>query len=368
MVTITNLTRPSAPEHPLNPVELEFGKMFTPNFFVTEYRDGGWKNPRIQKIEPFALHPASLVFHYSQTVFEGMKAFRQDNGRIVLFRPELNARRFQQSADRLAIKRVDEDFFIEAIRALVENERHFLPGAPGCLYIRPTVMGVDPTLGVKAAGEYIFFILTLPSGGYFKGTGDGPGAIDVLVTKSVVRAAPGGMGSVKAGGNYAGTLQVTEAAKAAGCSQVLFLDAHKHQYVEEMGGMNIMFVQGRTLRTPPLTDTILNGVTRASLLVLANDHGLNVSEDPIAIDEVVAGVKDGSIGEIFACGTAAVVIGIKSLRFEDGSVVKLTGCPGPVTTKLYEALTAVQYGRVPDTHGWIHEVCPAEARQAVAKR
>lgn len=371
MATITNLTTPSAPERPLNPLELEFGKMFTPNFFVTEYRDGEWRNPRIQKIEPFALHPASLVFHYSQTVFEGMKAFRQDNGRIVLFRPELNAKRFQLSADRLAIKRVDEGFFIQAVRALVENERHFLPGAPGCLYVRPAVMGVDAMLGVKAASEFIFFVLTLPSGGYFKGTGAGPGAIDVLVTKSVVRAAPGGMGSVKAGANYAGTLKITEDAKAAGCSQVLFLDSQRHRYLEEMGGMNIMLVQGNTLRTPPLSDTILNGVTRASLLVLARDLGLNVSEDPIAIDDVVAGVKDGSIAELFACGTAAVVIGIRSLRFEDGSSIKPSACPGPVTTKLYEALTAIQYGRVPDRHGWIHEVMAAdaskEARQAVGR-
>ena len=212
-------------------------------------------------------------------------------------------------------------------------------------------MGVDATLGVKSASEFIFFILTLPSGGYFKGAGDGPGAIDVLVSTSVVRTAPGLMGSVKAGANYAGTLTITEHAKAVGCSQVLFLDSHDHQYIEEMGGMNIMFVQGNLLRTPPLTDTILRGVTRDSLLVLAKDQGLDVSEEPITIDEVVAGVKDGSIAEMFACGTAAVVIGIRSLQFEDGSSVRTSGCPGPVTRRLYEALTGVQYGRVPDRTG-----------------
>jgi branched-chain amino acid aminotransferase len=268
---------------------------------------------------------------------------------------------------------VDEEVFLQAIDALVENERHFLPGAPGCLYVRPTLMGVDASLGVKAASEFRFFILTLPSGGYFKGTtGAGPGAIDVLVTKSVVRAASGGMGHVKAGANYAGTLKVTEDAKLKYCSQVLFLDAEQHQYVEEMGGMNIMFVQRNTLRTPPLTDTILNGVTRASLLVLAGEIGLHVSEEPIAIDEVIAGVNDGSITEMFACGTAAVVIGIQRLRFEDGSSIAPTTCPGPITSQLYEALTSIQYGRVPDTHGWIHEVVPAaaaaEAHQTVGKR
>jgi branched-chain amino acid aminotransferase len=369
---ITHLAPPTTPDEPLDPRQLEFGKMFTPNFFLAEYRTGEWHNPRIQRVEPFTLHPASLVFHYSQTVFEGMKAFRQDNGRVVLFRPEMNAKRFQESADRLSIPRVDEALFLQAVSELVENERHFLPGAPGCLYIRPTLMGIDATLGVKSASEFVFFVLTLPSGGYFKGAGEGPGAIDVLVSQSVVRAAPGGMGNVKAGGNYAGTLKITEDAKAIGCSQVLFLDARDRRYVEEMGGMNIMFVQNGGLRTPPLTDTILRGVTRDSLLVLARDLGLEVSEKPIAIDEVVDGLKDGTIAEIFACGTAAVVIGIKSLRFEDGSSIRpAIGGPGPLTTRLYDTLVGVQYGRVPDPHGWIREVCPADegasARQVVGK-
>jgi branched-chain amino acid aminotransferase len=362
---ITNQTQSNSPAQPLDPKQLEFGRMFTPNFFVTEYRNGEWSNPRIQRLEPFSLHPASLVFHYAQTVFEGLKAFRQHDGRVVLFRPEMNAKRFQESAARLSIPLVDEDFFVHAIGELVENERHFLPDEPGCLYIRPTAMGVDATLGVKCSSEYIFFILTLPSGSYFKGVGEGPGAIDVLVSTSVVRSAPGLMGNVKAGANYAGTLKCTEYAKSVGCSQVLFLDAHHHRYVEEMGGMNIMFVQGNVLRTPPLTDTILRGVTRDSLLVLAKEQGLDVSEDPIAIDEVVAGMKDGSIAELFACGTAAVVIGIRSLKFEDGSSVRPAGCPGPVTRRLYEALTDVQYGRVPDRHGWIYEVCPANVGTAV---
>lgn len=373
MFQITNLTTPGKPAEPLDPLQLEFGKMFTPNFFVSEYQNGAWRNPRIQKLEPFLLHPASLVFHYAQTVFEGLKAYRQVDGRVALFRPELNAKRFQQSAERLSIPKVEEAHFLDAVRELVENERHYLPAAPGCLYIRPTVIGVDATLGVKSASEFIFFVLTLPSGGYFKGASAsaGPGAIDVLVTKSVVRTAPGLMGNVKAGANYAGTLKITEEAKAAGCAQVLFLDAKDHQHIEEMGGMNIMFVQGDRLRTPPLTDTILRGVTRDSLLVLAREQRLEVNEAPITIDEVVAGVKDGSMGEVFACGTAAVVIGIRSLQFEDGSSIRPAGAPGPVTSKLYDALTDIQYGRVPDRHGWIYEVCPADAgapvRQAVGR-
>ena len=205
-------------------------------------------------------------------------------------------------------------FFLEAVHALVENERHFVPAAPGCLYVRPVLMGVDAALGVKSSNDFIFYILTLPSGPYFKDAGEGPGAIDVLVTRSTVRSAPGLMGSVKAGANYAGTLKVTEDAKALGCAQVLFLDARDHKYLEELGGMNVMFVQGNTLRTPPLGDTILNGVTRASLLDIARDLGLETSEAPIAIDEIVAGARNGTITDAMACGTAAVVIGIKRLR------------------------------------------------------
>ncbi len=349
------------PTEPLVARKLEFGKMFTPNFFVAEYHDGEWNNPRIQQLEPFSLHPASMVFHYCQTVFEGLKAYRHDNGRIVLFRPELNAQRFRRSAERLRLPAISDEFFLEAVQALVENERHFVPAAPGCLYVRPVVMGVDAALGVKSSNDFIFFVITLPSGPYFKDAGEGPGSINVFVATSTVRSAPGMMGSVKAGANYAGTLKATEDARALGCAQVLFLDAREHKHVEEMGGMNVMFVQGNTLRTPPLTDTILDGVTRASLLEIARDLGMEVSEAPISIDEVVAGVKGGSITEAMACGTAAVVIGIKRLAFEDGSSLEMPGSvPAPVTGKLYNALIDIQYGRTADPHGWVREVCRIE--------
>jgi branched-chain amino acid aminotransferase len=359
---IANSTKPTMPSEPLEARKLEFGKIFTPNFFVAEYRDGEWRNPRVQVLEPFSLHPASMVFHYCQTVFEGLKAYRHDDGRIVLFRPELNAQRFRRSAARLRLPEISDAFFLEAVHALVENERHFVPAGPGCLYIRPVVMGVDAALGVKSSGSFVFFIITLPSGPYFKDAGEGPGSIDVLVTKSTVRSAPGMMGSVKAGANYAGTLKATEDAKAFGCAQVLFLDARDHRYLEEMGGMNVMFVQGNRLRTPPLTDTILDGVTRASLLEIARDLGLETSEAPIALDEITDGVKAGTITEAMACGTAAVVIGIRKLVFDDGkSSLALPGSiPGAVTTKLYNALVDIQYGRAPDRRGWVRDVCRVE--------
>jgi branched-chain amino acid aminotransferase len=358
---IANLTQPSSPRETLDPATLDFGKMFTPDFFLSEYRKGEWTAPRIQPIEPFALHPAANVFHYAQTVFEGLKAFRHEDGQIALFRPEMNAARFRRSAARLAIPQIDEAFFLQAVRALVENERNWVPREPGCLYVRPTVMGVEPSLGVKASNEYIFFILTLPSGKYFKGTGAGPGSVDVLVSTSVNRAGHGGTGSVKAGANYAGTLEITEKAKTLGCSQVLFLN---EGHIDEMGGMNVMFVQNGRLRTPPLTDTILQGVTRDSLLTIAKDLGIETSEVPIALDDIVAGVKDGSVTDMIACGTAAVVIGIRSLLFEDGTRLQIPGAaPGRVTSLLYDTLVDIQYGRAADRHGWLQRVCRADAAE-----
>ncbi|MBM3779051.1 MAG: branched-chain amino acid aminotransferase [Acidimicrobiia bacterium] len=370
MLTIANLTEPGRPDSVLDPAKLEFGKMLTPNFFVMEHRNGAWRDPRIQPIEPFAFHPATAVLHYAQTIFEGLKAYRHEDGTIVLFRPERNAERFRLSAERMVIPAIEDAFFLEAVRALVENERYFVPAEPGCLYIRPAAMGTEVALGVKSSNSFVFFVLTLPSGGYFGGIGAGPGAVDVFVSQTSVRSAPGITGSIKAGANYAGTLKVTEdAKKMRGCAQVLFLDAIHRKYVEEMGGMNVMFVQRGGLRTPPLTDTILDGVTRDSLLVLARERGLTVSEDPIAIDEVAAGVRDGSITEMFACGTAAVVVGIRRLHFEDGSTVSFPGdAPGRLTRSLYEQLVGIQYGRLPDTRGWVRKVAQVEPSAAALPR
>jgi branched-chain amino acid aminotransferase len=360
MREIVNLTTASSPREALDPAKLDFGKMFTPNFFLSEYREGEWTTPRIQPVEPFSLHPASNVFHYAQTCFEGLKAFRHADGQIVLFRPEMNAARFRRSAARLAIPEIDEAFFMQAVRALVENERNWVPGEPGCLYVRPTVMGVEPSLGVKASNEYIFFVLTLPSGSYFKGMAKGPGSVDVLVSTSVNRAGHGGTGSVKAGANYAGTLEITERAKTLGCSQVLFLN---EGYIDEMGGMNVMFVQNGRLRTPPLTDTILNGVTRDSILTIARDLGMETSEAPIALDDIVAGVKDGGVTDMIACGTAAVIVGIRALHFEDGTKLEIPGTPGRATKTLHDALVDIQYGRAADRHGWLQRVCRADAAE-----
>jgi branched-chain amino acid aminotransferase len=357
MLEIRNLTTEPEATEGVDPRTIEFGRDNSPNFFVMDYRDGQWRNARIEPVQPFVLHPAANVLHYAQTIFEGLKAYRQPSGSIALFRPHLNATRFHRSARRMCIPAVAEEDFLDAVNALVKNERHLVPAEPGCLYIRPSIIGVEPSVGLKSSNAFTFFVLTYPSGPYFGHAGEGAGSIDVLVSTSVTRACQGGMGNVKAGANYAGTLAILERAKELGCAQVLFLDAVEHRGVEEMGGMNLILLQNGALRTPPLSETILDGVTRDSVLALAEDFGLGVEEELISIDELVAGLRDGSITEAIACGTAAVTTGIKTFRFEDGSVVPVgTVCPGPVTSQLYERLVGIQYGRLPDPHNWVRPV------------
>jgi len=362
MRQIKQMAEATYPAKPLDPSQIDFGKTFTPNLFRTEFRDGDWQEPRIEPLRPFELHPGAIVLHYAQTIFEGLKAYPHKDGRIVLFRPEMNARRFNRSAQRMALPEVEEDFFLDAVRQLVETERFHVPPAPGSLYIRPTMIGSEPSIGVKRAKECVFFILALPAGSYFKEARSGPGAVNVLVSESVARVCPGGTGSVKAGGNYAVTLQITQEAVRKGCSQVLFLDAFERRRIEEMGGMNVFFVRDGELVTPPLSDTILAGITRDTILHLARDLEIPARETVLEIEQVVEEINNGRISEAIACGTAAAVTGIGALHFEGGSVVRIgEGQPGPITSRLYERLVGIQYGELPDEHGWIHEVCRVDA-------
>lgn len=341
--------------------EIEFGTLFTPNFFLAKFSEGRWQSAAIQPLTELRLHPGATVFHYAQTVFEGLKAFRQVNGDIVMFRPEMNARRMRASCERLAMPPVPEAFFLEACRRLVEIEYEQVPPQPGALYIRPTMFGITPYIKVSPSTEYLFYVLTAVVGPYFKGTtGRDPGSIRVLVSRSVTRASKGGMGHVKAGANYAGTLEITKRARELSCGQVLFLDAKYDSRVEEMGGMNVMFVNDGTLVTPPLGGSILPGVTRDSLLVLAREMGIPVLEEAPDIDNVIEGIKSGRVTEAMACGTAAVVTGIGEFVFEDGRSVALRHpTPGPVTLALFKRLRAIQYGEAPDDHGWIVPVLRA---------
>ena len=354
--TITRLAKPQQPDRSLDPARIEFGRWCTPNFFVSEFRSGGWQDPRLEPLHDFSLHPAALVFHYAQAIFEGLKAYRWQDDSIVLFRPEANARRFNTSALRMDMPAVPEDLFLDAVRGLVDLERNFVPQEPGTLYIRPTMIATEPCIGVRGASEFIFFVITLPAGDYFPGT-TGVGSVMVQVSESAARAAMGGTGSVKAAANYAVTLRTINQAKKHGCGQVLFLDAAGHRMVEEMGGMNIFFVRDGRLVTPPLNDTILPGVTRDSILRIAADLSLAVDEEPLNIDEAVSDIRSGKITEALACGTAAVITGIGAFRFEDSSVVTVgDGSPGAVTTELYNSLTGIQFGHRADEHAWMSKV------------
>jgi branched-chain amino acid aminotransferase len=364
VIRIGNLSSQKTAPYSLDPKDIEFGRMCTPNFFVAEYRGGKWHDPRIEALHGFTLHPATNVFHYAQAIFEGLKAYRQPDDKLALFRPEMNAERFDVSAARMGMPSVGDSLFLEAVHRLVEVDRGFVPQPPGTIYIRPTMIGTEACLGVRSSTEFIFFVITLPSGGYFKDMPSGTGTVRVFVEQTAVRAALGGTGAVKAAANYAVTLKTITDAKERGCSQVLYLDAKRHQRVEELGGMNVFFVRKGELITPTLNGTILPGVTRDSLLTLAPTLGIPAREADIDIDEVVAGVESGEITEAIACGTAATVVGIGELVFGDGRVVRVgDGKLGTITKRLFDEIQAIQFGVTPDRFGWIS---PVEAYEPVS--
>jgi branched-chain amino acid aminotransferase len=351
---ITYHTSQQPAKEPPDPRKIVFGRTFTPHMFMAEYRAGSWQDARIAPLQNFSLHPAAMVFHYAQAIFEGLKAFEQPDGSVALFRPEMNARRFNASARRMAMPCVDEELFLDAASGLVQTDRASIPPYPGSLYIRPAMIATEACLGVKSSSEFTFFILTLPAGLYFPEVASGAGAIEVLVSESVVRAAPGGTGNVKAAANYAVTLQILSQAKSLNCPQVLFLDTSPSRHVEEMGGMNVMFIEDGALVTPPLTQTILAGVTRDTVLHLAREMQLSVREHAYGLEEMADGLKIGRISEAIACGTAAVVTGIRAFHFENGTVLPVgKTSPGPITNALFNRLQDIQYGRVPDKYGWV---------------
>jgi len=357
-ITIKDVVETKVDPAELNPDTLGFGIRFTDRIFTMAYDvdKGGWHDPTIGPLENFSLHPASVCFHYGQTIFEGMKAFARDGGKAALFRPKLNLQRMNRSAQRMSMPAIDVEPVLEAMTELVRLERQWVPEALGSsLYIRPTMVGTEAFLGVRPATRYLFFILLSPVGPYFKGGVGNP--VKIMASHKFTRAANGGTGEAKCGGNYGASLLANEEAKEQGYSQVLWLDAKEHRLVEEIGAMNVMFVfNGNTIVTSPLTGTILPGVTRRTILELAPDLGLDVEERPISIEEVAMSVRQGKITEMFGCGTAAVVtpIGTISDRGQEFSVC--ADEPGPVVTKLYTAITDVQYGTATDTYGWMKTV------------
>jgi branched-chain amino acid aminotransferase len=330
-----------------------FGDSFSDHMFAMTYADGAWREPAIVPYGPIAIEPSAIAIQYAQTVFEGLKAYRGVDGVVRLFRPDRNASRLRASCARLCMPALADDLFVGAIEALIRVDQAWLPSRLGhSLYIRPIMTAVDGYIGVRPSNRYRFFIVTSPVGTYFKA---GAG-LRLKVEEKYSRApAQGGLGAAKAAANYAASLLAGQLCVQQGYDQVLWLDAGEHRYVEEAGLMNVAFVIGGRVVTPPLGDSILPGVTRESVLVLLRDRGIAVEERPIPIEEVAAAARSGTLDEMFACGTAAVVSPIAELGYR-GAAVRAAAAPGPITRALYDELTGIQFGRVPDRHGWTREV------------
>ncbi|MEX3960453.1 branched-chain amino acid aminotransferase [Trinickia sp. EG282A] len=330
-----------------------FGRVFTDHMVTIRYSEGrGWYDAKVVAHGPFSFDPATLVLHYAQEIFEGMKAYRLPDGGAALFRPDANARRFRHSAERLAMPALPEQLFVDSVRELVRVDREWIPRTDGsALYLRPFMIATEAVLGMKPSPEYWYCVVATPVGSYFKG---GASAVTLWVSENYTRAAPGGTGDAKCGGNYAASLAAQAEAIREGCDQVVFLDAVERRWVEELGGMNVFFVfADGSIQTPPLTGTILPGITRASLITLARDLGLTVREEPYAIDEWQADAQRGKLVEAFACGTAAVVTPIGKVKGRTHEFTIGDGNLGLVTARLKSALLDIQNGRAPDHYGWL---------------
>ena len=333
-----------------------FGNKFSNRMFRQRYTEGvGWHDAQIGPYAPIVLDPATAVLHYAQEIFEGTKAYRRPDGNINLFRPWENMKRFNDSARRMAMPMVDEEEHLEAIVRLIELEHEWVPESEGAtLYIRPVMIATDAALGVYASKTYLHYVILGPVGPYFA---QGFSPVSVYISDEYRRAAKGGVGAAKTGGNYAASLFVGEAAKAKGYSQVLWLDAVHGRYIEEVGAMNICFVyEGNHIVTPPLTGSILPGITRKSVIVLGRDLGYQVSEEAIDVHEMLADIESGRITEVFGCGTAAVIAPVGNFGFQDKSYRINDNEAGPVATHLYQELTDIQYGRVPDRFDWTLQI------------
>jgi len=336
-----------------------FGRFFTDNMIVIPYKEGeGWGRGALKPYGLIPIDPAGSVLHYGQAIFEGFKAYHQPDGSIKTFRPEANAHRFNASAKRLAMPELPVELFIEAAELLITQDRVWVPKAVGeSLYMRPFMIGTEAALGVRPSKEYLFILIASPAGAYFP---QGVKPVTVWISEDYVRAAPGGTGSAKCAGNYAGSLVAQQQAKDKGCDQVVWIDAIHRKYVEEMGGMNIFFVyeeNGKTIVvTPILTGTLLPGITRLSLLEIAKELGYGAEERKISIEDWEKDLREGRMTEAFACGTAAVITPIGTVKSVHGAWVIKDGQTGPVSAKLRETLLNIQHGLVPDTRGWLHKV------------
>lgn len=331
---------------------LGFGKLFSDHMFLMDYTEGrGWHDARIIPFANITLSPAAMVFHYGQEMFEGLKAYKGCDGRPRLFRPDMNAKRTNSSNRRLCIPELPEEYFVEAVKALVSLDRDWIPSAPGTsLYIRPFIFATDEFLGVAPSKTYRFYIILSPSGAYYA---SGLDPVGIWIEDDYVRAVRGGMGFAKAGGNYAVSLAAQVKAHEGGYSQVLWLDGVERRYIEEVGAMNIFFKINGTVVTPMLNGSILPGITRDSVIQICKDKGIPVEERRISVDELLEAQRNGSLEECFGSGTAAVISPVGKLRYKDEVMTINGGGIGEVSQLLYDTITGIQTGSVEDRHGWV---------------
>ena len=334
---------------------LGFGKKFSDHMFVMEYKEGeGWKNPRIIPFGNISLSPASTVFHYGAEIFEGMKAYRTPDGKIQMFRPYENAKRMNNSAERICLPEIPEEDFVQALEALVKIDADWVPHEPETsLYLRPFTIANDPFLGVHPATEAIFMIIASPVGSYYA---EGLNPVSIMIETEDVRAVRGGTGYAKCGGNYGASLRAGKKAEEKGYSQVLWLDGVERKYIEEVGAMNVMFMVGDEIITPALTGSILPGITRKSCIELLRSRGYKVTERQFSLEELKEACANGTLKEAWGCGTAAVVSPIGKLVIGDESYIINNNEIGAVTQELYDTLTGIQWGKIEDTFGWVYPV------------
>ncbi len=335
--------------------KLSFGTTFTDYMFNMDYnQENGWHNPRIEPYQPISMYPSTMVLHYGQAIFEGLKAYKTESGKTQLFRPKDNFKRLNRSARAMCIPEIDEAAILDALKQLINIEKDWVPKSDGTsLYIRPTIIAMDPFLGLRSSYTYRFFIILSPVGAYYS---EGFNPVKIWVTKEHVRAVRGGVGDSKTAGNYAASLYAGEKAQKNGYTQVLWLDGVEQKYVEEVGSMNIFFVLGEKLVTPVLNGSILPGITRDSVITLAKKWNIDVSERKVSIEELVDAQKSGTLKEVFGSGTAAVISPVGVIKYEDHVLTIGDGSSGPMAKKLFKSLTDIQYGRSEDPFTWIEKI------------
>ncbi|MDI9355946.1 MAG: branched-chain amino acid aminotransferase [Chitinophagaceae bacterium] len=334
----------------MNENNIAFGKLYSDHMFLADYENGEWKNKRITPYQNLSLSPACTTLHYSQTIFEGLKAYRTEKGKIVVFRPQDNAKRLNKSAERMCIPAVPQELFMEGLTELIHLDKNWVPSRPGTsLYIRPTVFATDPFIGVKVASQYLFYIITSPAGMYFSEP------LKVKIETNYTRAAPGGTGYAKTGGNYSGSHFPTMQAIKEGFHQILWTDATEHSYFEESGAMNIMFFKNNTLITPALTDSILAGINRESVLTLAKEWGIQVEERKISVKEILEDLQNNTLQEVFGVGTAVTIAPIQMIGYQ-GKNYSLPLHKDSFASRMFDKLDSIKYGKEIDTHNWIYTI------------